>query len=174
VWVFESSYVHIRTIGMPGSSDGQLKFPTDTAIVRRDDGGIPVDEIFISDQGNHRIQVFDLHGNFLRTIDPPLALSRWCTEYGFGCPDNARGTFNRLQALDVEYVDSVARLHVLDIFEGAVSILDPVSGELTSSYGGYGDGAGMLRIPLDVLVTGSGDAIVTDDDSNEVEVFAIP
>jgi hypothetical protein len=159
-----------------------LKFPTDTAIVIRNDGGFPVEEIFVSDQGNHRIQVFDLHGNFLRTIDPPLVLSNWCINYGFGCPDNARGTFNRLQALDVEYVDSVARLHVLDIFEAAVSILnvswdeetDSYKDEVIASYGGYGHGAGLLRVPLDVLVTGGGDAIVTDDDGKEMEVFAIP
>ena len=176
VWVFESSYVHIRTIGLPGSGDGQLKFPTDTAIVIRNDGDFPVEEIFISDQGNHRIQVFDLTGSFLRIIDPPLALSNWCIEYGFGCPDDARGTFNRLQALDVEYVDSVARLHVLDIFEAAVSVLDPVSGALIpgSGYGGFGHGPGLIRVSQVVLVTGEGQAIATDDDSNEVEVFTIP
>jgi hypothetical protein len=175
VWVFEPSYVHVRTIGMPGRSDGQLKFPTDTATVIRDDGGAPVEEIFISDQGNHRIQVFDLHGNFLRTIGPPSVLSYYCIEYGMFCPKTIpRGTFNKLQALDVEYVGSVARLHVLDSYEAAVSILNPVSGALTASYGGYGRGAGLLRIPQDVLLTDGGGAIVTDDDSNEVEVFAIP
>ncbi len=174
VWVFEPSYVHVRTIGMPGRSDGQLKFPTDTATVIRDDSGVPVEEIFISDQGNHRIQVFDLHGNFLRTINPPLALSSWCIESGFWCPDNPQGTFNKLQALAVEYVDSVARLHVLDSYEAGVSILDPVSGALTAYYGGYGQGTGLLRIPQDVLLTDGSEAIVTDDDSNEVEVFTIP
>ena len=101
-------------------------------------------------------------------------MSSWCLESGFWCPDNPQGTFNKLQALAVEYVGPVARLHVLDSYEAGVSILDPVSGALTAYYGGYGQGAGLLRIPQDVLITVGGHAIVTDDDSDEVEVFAIP
>jgi len=171
VWVFESSYLHIRTIGAPGSNDGQLKFPTDTAIVTRDVDGSPVDEVYIADQGNKRIQVFDTHGNFVRTIDPPLVLSSYCTKYGFRCPPDARGTFNKLQALDV---DAAGRLHVLDVFEAAVSILDPITGEVTASYGTWGEDAGQLRVPLDLLLTDGGEGVVTDNNSSELEVFAIP
>jgi hypothetical protein len=171
VWVFESSYVHIRTIGIPGTEDGQLKFPVDTAIVTRDDSGTSVQEIYIADQGNHRIQVFDLNGSFLRTIGPVLALSNWCIEYGFGCPADAHGTFNRLQALDV---DSLGRLHALDIFEAGVTIIDPFSGAKLGSYGSWGTDIGQLRTPLDVLITNSGEAMVTDNNTSEVEIFAIP
>jgi DNA-binding beta-propeller fold protein YncE len=171
VWVFESNYVHVRTIGEPGNSDGQLKFPTDTAILTRDTVDGLVEEVYVLDQGNKRIQVFDTHGNFVRTIDPPTALSNWCTKYGFGCPDDVRGTFNKLQALDV---DAAGRLHVLDVFEAAVSILDPVTGQILESYGGWGDASGQLRIPLDVLLSDGGEAIVTDNDSAEMEVFTIP
>ncbi len=171
VWVFESSYVHVRTIGMPGSGDGQLKFPTDTVIVSRDEGGTLVEEVYVSDQANHRIQVFDLYGNFVRTIGPSQELSSYCLQSGFWCPNDTSGTFARLVALDV---DSTGRLHVLDLYDAAVYILDPVSGEFLGSYGSYGDGAGLLRVPLDVLITEQGDAIVTDNDSAEMEFFAIP
>ena len=74
----------------------------------------------------------------------------------------------------VERTCFVARLHALDSYEAGVNILDPVSGALIDYYGGYGQGPGLLRIPQDILLSGGGEAIVTDDDSNEVEVFAIP
>jgi DNA-binding beta-propeller fold protein YncE len=171
VWVFESSYVHVRTIGVPGISDGQLKFPIDATIVTRDNDDIPVEEIFVADQGNKRIQVFDLQGNYLRQFGPPLVLSGWCLKYGFGCPNDAHGTFNRLQALGV---DSQGRLHALDIFESGVTIIDPVSGAKLGSYGSWGGGTGQLRSPLDVLVTEWNEAIVTDNNSSVMEVFALP
>ena len=156
---------------MPGTQDGQLKFPTDSTIISRDTGSGIVDEVYISDRGNRRIQVFDTHGNFQRTIGPPTTLSSWCVKYGFFCPNDARGTFNKLQALEV---DTTGRIHSLDIFEAAVTIIDPVSGEMLGSYGAWGDDVGQLRIPLDVLVTGWDSAIVTDNNSSELEVFAIP
>jgi hypothetical protein len=171
VWVFESSYIHVRTIGEPGRNDGQLKFPTDTAIVTRDDNGTPVEEVYVADQGNKRIQVFNLSGDYLRQIDPPLTLSSWCIDYGFSCPKDYHGTFNRLMALEV---DSLGRLHALDIFEAGVTIIDPVSGAKLGSYGSWGGGTGQLRSPLDVLVTEWNEAIVTDNGNSEMEVFAIP
>ena len=171
VRVFEASYLPVRTIGTPGSADDQLKFPLDATIISRLDNGTAIEEIYIADQGNHRIQVYDLNGNFQRTINPPLVLSNWCTKYGFGCPKDARGTFNRLQALET---DSYGRLHILDVFEAAGSILDPVSGAVIASYGFWGDGPDLLRVPMDLLVTGAGQAIVTDSESNEIETFVVP
>lgn len=167
VRVFESSYVHVRTIGEPGRGDGQLKFPSDTVVLSRDTVAGTVDEVYVADQGNKRIQVFDTQGNFLRTITPPTPSPGVC----FSCPADLRGTFNRLQALDA---DAAGRLHVLDVFEAAVSLIDPLTGALGESYGGYGDGTGLLHTPLDVLLTGTGDALVTDSDSGDIEMFAVP
>ncbi len=171
VHVFEASYLPVRTIGTPGSGDDQLKFPLDATIISRQDNGTVIEEIYIADQGNHRIQVYDLQGSFQRTLNPPLVLKGWCVKYGMGCPPDARATFNRLQALEV---DTYGRLHILDVFEAAGSILDPVSGAVIASYGFWGDGPGMLRVPMDLLVTGAGQAIVTDSESNEIETFAVP
>ena len=41
-------------------------------------------------------------------------------------------------------------------------------------YGAWGDDVGQLRIPLDVLVTNWDSAIVTDNNSSELEIFTIP
>lgn len=48
-------------IGQPGTGEGQLNQPANVAIAR--DG-----TIYVSDTFNHRIQVFDANGNFLRSI----------------------------------------------------------------------------------------------------------
>jgi len=86
---------------------------------------------------------------------------------------SAVGTFARLQALGS---DEYGRLHVLDSFEAAVRIFDPdpESHKLVGSYGGWGTGPGLLRVPMDLRVTGAGQAIVTDSESNEIETFAVP
>ena len=81
------------------------------------------------------------------------------------------GSFNRLQGLAV---DALGRLHSLDAFEAAVVILDPVSGAFIESYGSWGDGPGLLRVPMDVLVTDWDQGIVTDGDNNEIEFFDVP
>ena len=78
VQVFEASYVPVRTIGAPGSGDGQLKFPLDTTIISRQDNATVIEEIYIADQGNKRIQVFDLLGNFDRTIGPAMVYPEFC------------------------------------------------------------------------------------------------
>lgn len=171
VWVFESSYVHIRTIGEPGRQAGQLRWPVDTVIASRMGADGVIDELLVADQGNKRIQVFDLHGNFLRTITPPTVLSSSCMNGGFGCPSNVRGSFTRLQALEV---DAAGSLRVLDVFEAAVSTIHPVSGALGASFGGWGEGAGLLRLPLDVLLTPTGEALVSDSATTEFEIFAVP
>ena len=79
--------------------------------------------------------------------------------------------FIRLQALDV---DAAGRVHILDIYEAAVSIYDPVTGELVGSYGGWGETDGLLRAPIDVAVTDWGEAVATDNNTGTFEVFAVP
>ena len=182
VWEFDASYdpVPVRTIGTGGRGDGQLKFPVDTAIIEG--------EIFVADQVNKLIKVFDLHGNFLRTLQPPNVVvvpePDPNADYWWGCgilspsPGDicplepfSIGSFNRLQALAV---DSFGRLHSLDGFEARVSILNPLNGAFIDSYGAWGDGPDLLRVPMDVLVTDWDRGIVTDGDNNEIELFDVP
>lgn len=163
IQVFDNAYLHVRTIGEPGRKDGQLRFPVDTEVIG--------DRVYVADQGNRRIKVFDLHGNYVREIAPPLELSIWCLEYGFFCPSDARGTFIKLLALDS---DASGRLHVLDVFEAAVSVIDPVTGALVGAYGTWGDGQGEMRTAMDLLINEAAQAVVTDSKSDEMEVFPVP
>jgi hypothetical protein len=190
VWVFDASYdsAPVRQIGSAGRGDGQLKFPIDTEIITRDVAGT-VHEVFVADQSNHRIQVFDLHGNFLRTLAPPnIEVEVEAPEppegWWFGCgwgtppPDRQcppepriRGSYTRLQALGSDTLD---RLHVLDGFDANTVIVDPLTGELIDLYGDWGEGPGLLKVPMDLLVTEWGQAFISDSDNNELEAFVIP
>lgn len=180
VHVFDPAYVPLGTIGSHGGGDAELDFPTDSTIVKRVDNGTLTHELYVTDQRNGRIQVYNLQGDFLNTIyAPPEGSSPEFDNDGNRCgwfnppPECSPESFEfiRLQALDV---DSQGRLHVLDVFAAQVAILDAVSGDLISKYGTYGKGAGLLRAPVDLLLTNGNTAIVTDAGSDEIEVFAIP
>lgn len=158
VWVFDADYNFVRSIGSPGEGENELYFPVDTAIINRDFGDITVQEVFVADQGNERIQIYDTDGYLLRHIYPGECGMSGCLP----------PLLANLQALDV---DELGRLHVLDNFEAVVSILDPVTGEYLGEYGEYGEGPGYLRVPYGLVVTETGEAIVTSGDGHRVVVY---
>ena len=174
IQIFDASYNPVYTIGK-SSAEGALDFPMDAEIVTRSGGGVAnIQEIFVADQDNKRIQVYDLAGNWLRnfTFDgTPGQNCNWMTGL---CEIPGVPPFTRLQALDT---DSQGRLHVLDSFAASVTIFDPADGAFLGSYGGYGTdgtGPGNLRLPMDVLVSATDIAIVTSGDGNRIEVFTNP
>lgn len=164
--VFDPAYVSLNTIGSQGEGDIELTFPTDSAIVTHMEGSTPVHELYVTDQGNERIQIYDLEGNYLNAL---YGLKGRCGM--MGCLDPIAGSFKRLRAIEI---DALGRLHLLDIFEAKVAILHPVTGALMGAYGQYGKGTGAMRAPLDLLLTNENTALITDARSTELEVFLIP
>jgi hypothetical protein len=151
--VFDAGYNFVTAIGATGSLAGEFKFPVDTEIIG--------DEIFVADQVNMRIQIFDLEGNYLRSIDKgPCG--------GISCEPPV---FQRLQALTS---DAEGNLHALDVFEARVTIFDSASGAILGSYGGYGDTEGQLKLPIDILILETGEAAITDAGKNQIEVLSVP
>ena len=198
IFVFDANYEHIRTIGSPGSADSELDFPMDAEVITNLNGDI---EVYVADQGNKRVKIYDGNGKYLGMIDPaiipppepPPKPDPWLDNNGnecyeqectmFGCygdppppecelePAPPPIKFTRLQALSS---DSLGRLHTLDIFEGTASIFEVVDGEWVwkSRYGAYGEEAGTLYAPTDVLVTAPGSATVIPGDGDRIEVLA--
>lgn len=161
--VFNSAYNPIRVIGRSGKGDDTLTFPMDAEII---DG-----EIFVADQGNYRVQVFDLEGSWLRSITFDGVEGQNCNRFTGVCEIPGIPPFTKVQALSR---DSLGRLHVLDNFAAAVMIFNSGDGTYVTAYGGYGLDAGLLRVPMDVAVSSSDMAIVTAGDGSRVEVFAVP
>lgn len=158
VLVYDAGYNFLRAIGSPGTALDELDFPVDTQVIRRWVDGQPETEVFVADQGNERIQIYDIYGRFLRQILPGK-----CGMSGCLPPRLAN-----LQALDV---DSLGRLHVLDNFEAVVSILDPASGDFLGEYGEYGEGPGFLRVPFGLVIKDSGHPVVTSGEADRLEIY---
>jgi len=174
VLVFDTAYNPISVIGK-SSAQGALNFPMDTEIVTRSSGGVAnIEEIFVVDQGNKRVQVYDLDGNWLRSFTFAGTDGENCNWFTGVCEIPGAPPFTNMQALDI---DSQGRLHVLDTFAASVMMFDPADGAFLGTYGGYGtDGTqpGSLRLPMDVLISATDTAIVTSGDGRRIEVFTNP
>jgi hypothetical protein len=159
VWVFTQSYQLVGWIGNPGEGPEDLNFPIDAEV------HMPTQEVFVADQGNNRVQVYDLQGNWLRSIN---WAGSGCSWFSGTC---AVPKFMGLQALEI---DSLGRLHVLDRFGGAVITFDAVTGAQLGVYGSYGTEPGQLKLPTDVLATQYGSSIVPSGNGTRIESFTTP
>ena len=172
IQVFDSTYNPVRTIGKPGVGEDTLQFPVDAEIINVSGGGTADQfEIFVADQGNYRVQVFDADGNWLRSITFAGTDGQNCNWFTGVCEIPGMPPFTRLQALSQ---DTQGRLHVLDNFAASVLIFNPTDGAFVNSYGSFGTGAGLLRVPMDVLVSTTDMAMVTAGDGDRIEIFANP
>jgi hypothetical protein len=153
IQVFDASYNPVHTIGASGSLTGEFRFPVDTQIIGT--------EIFVADQVNMRIQIFDLDGNYLRSINKGPCNGNMCEP----------PVFQRLQALAV---DKNGDLHALDVLEARVTVFDALSGVILDSYGGYGETEGLLLLPIDIFTMESGETAITDSGDNTVKLFSFP
>ena len=158
VWMYDSGYQYIRHFGSPGTWDNELLFPVDTEIIERYVDGLHIKEVFVADQGNERIQIFDMNGRIVRHIYPG--------DCSMGICEPPR--LANLQAFDT---DSLGRLHALDNFEAVVSILDPATGDYLGEYGEYGVGPGFLWVPYGLAISDTGEAIVTSGVGDRLEVY---
>jgi hypothetical protein len=163
VFVFDTTFNLVRAIGKSGVGDDTLGFPMDAAII----GG----EVFVADQKNFRVQVYNIAGEWQRSITFEGTPGQNCSWFTGVCEISGMPPFTRVQALAT---DSLGRLHVLDNYAAAAVILDPADGALIGSYGGYGGTSGLLRVPMDVSVSAANMAIVTAGDGGRIEIFTVP
>jgi DNA-binding beta-propeller fold protein YncE len=162
VWIFTIQGAYVGSIGSSGSGPGQLSFPTSIAY------SPGTGELFVADQKNHRIQVFDFDGNFLRSIGSKIEEEGW-----FNPTLVWEGRFGKIQSVSI---DASGRLHALDTFLNRIQILDPSTGAYQSSYnaGAFGSAPGELNLPLDFVFDSSGGAIITDAGNSRVQRFMVP
>ena len=163
VRVFDPGYAPLRTIGQRGPDDGGLRFPVDTVIVN-------MQEVFVADQGNDRIQVYALDGTWLRSFTFDGTPGQNCNFMGV-CQIPGAPAFSRLKAMDM---DSLGRLHVLDNLRATALIFEPASGNFEGTYGTYGTEPGTLNVPMDVLLSPMDAGMVTSGDGDRIEIFVIP
>ena len=137
--------------GSYGSADGQLNYPKDLAVDAQGN-------VYVADSYNHRVQVFDSQGRFLR---------RW------GSQGTAPGQFQEPWGIAV---DKAGYVYVADTWNHRVQKFD-LAGQFLQQWGFFGDTAGalgdalMLYGPRDVEVDPEGNVLVSDTGNKRILLF---
>ncbi len=139
--VYDPDGEWLRSFGEAGYRDGQFSSP----------GGLFVtaDAVLVADQGNRRIQRFDLDGNFC------AALGRRSLNHPYGI-----------------WVDGSGRILVADAFQGHVVVLDHDGNEL-GLISEFGHARGKLSTPLDLAMDTRGRLFVSSANGARVDIFGV-
>src|SRR5690606_19022491 len=127
---YDEHGVFIRALGSEGSSEGQFKFPVDAAVGA--DGCL-----YVTEHGNHRVQVFGPDGTFLK---------QW------GKLGTGNGEFDAPTGITI----SGQRVYVVDLNNGRAQIFN-----LEGVYQGQ-FGSGIFERPSHLAVAPDGLIYVTD------------
>ena len=132
--------------GSYGSGDGQFVWPTALAFDSDDN-------LYLSDEHNHRITVFDRPGSFL---------SKW------GVHGSAAGELNGPSGICFDADDN---LYVADHVNNRVQKFNR-GGEFLLKWGEVGTGEGQFNLPWGVTVDSVGDVYVADWRNDRIQRFA--
>jgi uncharacterized protein (TIGR03663 family) len=152
--------------GTIGTEPGQFNHPRGVAVDR--DGNV-----YVADSDNHRIQVFDTNGAFLRAWGSQcnLASELGCADLdGEGPMAYGDGQFQEPWGITVA---DDGRVYVADTWNHRIQVFDG-EGTFLTKWGMYGqtDSAATLFYgPRDVAVDASGRVFVTDTGNKRVMVF---
>gem|GEM_PF-3340204 len=149
VFDFEGNF--IRIIGERGTGDGQLQFPSSLAIDRNRN------ILYTSDDDNSRVMKFDISA-----ANPGGYLGQW--------GNDSSGTTGLRYPTKIAFDKVTNAMYVVDSGNHRIIKLSADMQALTS-WGGYGDGSGKFRFPIDVAVDSHGDVYVLDDARREVQRF---
>ena len=136
----------VLSFGRFGSSAGTFKFPWGMAVNARD-------EIAVSDNNNHRVQIFNSNGKYLRS---------------FGREGNKAG--------ELKYSKGIAfhnngNIFVADRFNDRVQIFSG-EGEYVGSFGGKGSLDNQLSSPFGLSVDSDGNIVVADAGNKLIKIFS--
>jgi len=148
IWVIAPG-LPVRSIGQ-----GQLNFPSALAVWG--------DRVYVGDQGNNRIKVFDLEGN------PVATYSEKVRQGSLGY--RVEGRLAKVQGLDL---DPIGQLHVLDTRISSVQVFSRFDGTFQGSYLEYGQGPDNLNLPLDIAINASGLAAIADAGNKRLRLVEV-
>ena len=135
----------VLSFGKEGSGEGMFKNPLGVAV---SDG----DEIVVADCGNHRVQVFDSNGTFLRS---------------FGHKGENAGEFIYPNGIAI---DNDKNVFVADMGNHRVQILS-WEGRHLGSFGGKGCLDSQLSYPWGLSLDSTGNVIVADTGNKLIKIF---
>ena len=127
----------VLSFGKQGSSVGMFQYPWGVAVNARD-------EIAVTDHNNHRVQIFNSDGNYLRS---------------FGREGNKAGEFNYPRGIAFH---NNGNIFVADCFNHRIQIFSG-EGQCMGSFGGKGSLDSQLTYPWGLSVDSDGNIIVADN-----------
>ncbi|CAH3134006.1 unnamed protein product [Pocillopora meandrina] len=133
----------VLSFGEEGSSEGMFRLPWGVAVSAKD-------EIAITDHNNHRVQIFNSEGNYLRSFSTEGVEFKFPT--GITYHDNGN-------IFVADYGNSR-----IQIFKG--------KGEYVGSFGGRGSLDSQLLSPCGLSVDSDGNIIVTDSGDRLIKIFS--
>uniref|UniRef100_A0A5S6QN72 RING-type domain-containing protein n=1 Tax=Trichuris muris TaxID=70415 RepID=A0A5S6QN72_TRIMR len=136
----------ILKFGHKGDSPGQFNWPRGLALTPNGK------EVVICDSSNHRLQVFDIRGKFLRT---------------FGKYGNGTGQFDSLAGI---CVNQYGQMIVTDRYNHRIQVLDP-SGRTVRIFGSHGQTNGRFNNPWGVTMDLQGFIYVCDKDNHRIQIL---
>jgi len=128
-----------------GSGPGEFNFPFAVAVG-------PDGRVYVTDQMNFRVQVFDRAGEFIRAI---------------GKAGTGPGNFSRPKGIAVSAANHI---YVVDAAFNNVQVFAP-DGQLLMFFGAMGPGEGQFWLPLGIDVSPTGAIYVADRYNHRVQVF---
>ena len=135
----------VLSFGKGGSGDGMFKYPKELAVNDRD-------EIVVADALNHRVQVFDSNGTFLRS---------------FGHKGENAGEFSHPFGI---VIDKDRNIFVSEWGNHRVQILS-WEGRHLGSFGGQGSLDSQLLNPFGISLDSAGNVIVADAGNKLIKMF---
>ena len=140
----EPGYRSVLSWGESGSGPGQFNQPIGIVVVG--------DEVFVSDAGNNRIQVFDQEGNFLRE---------------FGEEGDAPGQLNRPMHMGF----ASGKLYVAEYLNDRIQAFSAEGEFLSVVIAGSGSQPGEFDAPGGVAVSDEGRLYVADFNNHRVQAL---
>ena len=140
----------VSAFGSYGSGPGQFDFPAGVWVS-------PAGEVFVVDQNNRRVQVFNRSGDFQRQFSLNTASGS-----GSGLSGRSQGITG----------DSSGRIYVADTFQGQVQVFD-AQGNFLSTLGSYGIGPGQFRSPVGLAADPYGRLLVASANNSRIELIGL-
>ncbi|XP_037950569.1 RING finger protein nhl-1 isoform X4 [Teleopsis dalmanni] len=132
-------------LGGRGSEPGSFTWPRGLAVG-------PDNSIVVADSSNHRVQVFDSNGIFIKEFG----------EYG-----NGEGEFDCLAGVAV---NRIGQYIIADRYNHRIQVLDP-QGRFLRAFGSQGTADGKFNYPWGVTTDALGFIYVCDKENHRVQVF---
>ncbi|XP_069677939.1 RING finger protein nhl-1 isoform X5 [Periplaneta americana] len=132
-------------IGSRGSEPGCFTWPRGIAVG-------PDNSIVVADSSNHRVQVFDANGIFVKE---------------FGSYGNAEGEFDCLAGVAV---NRIGQFIIADRYNHRIQVLDP-AGRFLRAFGSQGTADGRFNYPWGITTDALGFIYVCDKENHRVQVF---